>query len=294
MQKFIQKILEAKPILELEQALCREQVEKLKAQMITPSLKIIVVGDRVENALYAKKKIDLCLQIGAKAELVIFPESITEDAFTTKIEMLNNDPLVHGIIVQLPVPIHLNVNKIFSLVNPKKDVDGFHPSNIQKLYFKEYSFETSLLPCTAVATIQLLKHYNIPLSGMNITLIGRSFIVTKPLLLMLNDLDATVTWCHSKTKHLESICKNADVIITATGKTEYLKSSYLSTHHHTTVIDIGIAKNSLGKIRGDADQETFKNLPNVSYSPVPGGIGPLTVLNVVKNLIKCAQTLAKN
>ncbi len=286
-------LLAAKPILEREHEHCRQEVQKLKAKGIVPSLKIIVVGDRVENALYAKKKVDLCAQIGAEAEFINFPENITEETFTKRVQALNDDPAVHGIIVQLPVPAHLHVNKIFSLIAPEKDVDGFHPANINKLYFKEYDFEHSLLPCTAVATIQLLNHYKITLSGKHVVLIGRSFIVTKPLLMMLNDLNATVTWCHSKTEKLESVCQSADIIISATGKSEFINSSFINTHRPVYVVDIGIARTKEGKIRGDVDQEAMKTLNNVSYTPVPGGIGPLTVINVVKNLIKCARNISK-
>ncbi|MDH4466958.1 MAG: bifunctional 5,10-methylenetetrahydrofolate dehydrogenase/5,10-methenyltetrahydrofolate cyclohydrolase [Bacteriovoracaceae bacterium] len=290
----MQKLLKAQPILDQEIPRIQKKIQELVLRGVHPLLKIIVVGDRIENALYAKKKIALCEQLGAKAELVSLPEEISTDAFEKKMDELNHDSKVHGIIIQLPVPNHLPTNKIFSIVDPIKDVDGFHPLNINKLYFKDYNYETALLPCTAVATIDLLKFYQVPLAGKNIALIGRSFIVTKPLLLMLNDLDATVTWCHSKSSRIPWICQNADIIISATGKSEFIDHSYISTHHQTTLVDIGIAKNHEGKIRGDLNLPSLEKLENISYTPVPGGIGPLTVLNVVKNLVKCATKTLPN
>jgi methylenetetrahydrofolate dehydrogenase (NADP+)/methenyltetrahydrofolate cyclohydrolase len=144
-----------------------------------------------------------------------------------------------------------------------------------------------------VATIDLLKFYKIPLAGKNIALIGRSFIVTKPLLLMLNDLDATVTWCHSKSDRLQWVCQNSDIIISATGKSEFIDNTFVSTHHDCVLVDIGIARNREGKIRGDINLKSVEGLTHLSITPVPGGIGPLTVLNVVKNLIKCATKTLK-
>lgn len=284
------KILAAAPLVDQIKTNLIERCLRLKNAGIIPSMSVVLVGNNPASLTYIRNKKKMCEEVGAHFELQQLDENISEQDFLTKLDKLNKDPKVHGIIIQLPVSEHLKKLNLPNLVSPEKDIDGFHGLNTQKIYTGSTNLD-SLMPCTPKGIINLLNYYQIPIAGKNILVIGRSLIVGKPLSMLLSNLNATVTLAHSKTKNLELFSKNADIIIVAIGKAHFINKKHIDPNKHTIVIDVGMNTQN-GKLTGDVDQENVSDIVE-GISPVPGGVGPMTVVSLIDNLIIAAESHLK-
>lgn len=280
------KIIKASDIIESKIQKLLEKSQKLSKAGLTPKLSVILVGANPASLLYVKNKEKFCHRIGAEFDLVRLEDSITQKEFLKKIKDINNDPMVTGCFVQLPVPEKLKDIDITQLINPQKDVDGFHLNNINKIYTGDLS---GLISCTPKGIITLLKENDITISGKHVVIIGRSYIVGRPLSLLFQAYDATVTLCHSKTKDIKSHTKAADIIVSAVGKAAYFDSTYINPDKKQILIDVGINKLE-GKTVGDFLYEDLKEKV-YAITPVPGGVGPMTVFSLMENLLQATDYL---
>jgi methylenetetrahydrofolate dehydrogenase (NADP+)/methenyltetrahydrofolate cyclohydrolase len=284
------RVLTAAPLVEQIKTNLVERCLRLKEAGIIPSMSVVLVGNNPASLTYIRNKKKMCEEIGAQFDLLQLDENISENDFLSKLNELNNDPKVHGIIIQLPVSDHLKKLNLPNLVSPEKDIDGFHGLNTQKIYAGSTNLDT-LMPCTPKGIINLLNYYQLPVAGKNILVIGRSLIVGKPLSMLLSNLNATVTLAHSQTKNLEFFTKNADIIVVAIGKANFVTEKHIDPKKQTIVIDVGM--NTLnGKLTGDVEQEKVAPLVT-GISPVPGGVGPMTVISLIDNLIIAAESKLK-
>ncbi len=260
----------------------KEEVKELKNAEIYPKLAVIMVGDDPASKVYVRNKSRACEDVGIEYEEYLLPAKTTREELLELIEKLNNDERVHGILVQSPLPEGLDANEAFRTILPKKDVDGFHPVNVGKLSLNQDCF----VSCTPYGIIKMLEAYNVPIEGANAVIIGRSNIVGKPLAQCLLNKNATVTICHSKTKNLKEITKKADILIAAIGKPKFVTEDMVK--ENATVIDVGINRTEEGKLVGDTDFENIKE--KVSFiTPVPGGVGPMTIAMLMYNVVKAAK-----
>lgn len=260
----------------------KEEVKELKKAEIYPKLAVIMVGDDKASKVYVKNKSKACEEIGIEYEEYLLPENTKMEELINLIEKLNNDETVNGILVQSPLPEGLDANEGFKTISPKKDVDGFNPINVGKLSLNQDCF----VSCTPYGIIKMLESYDIPIEGANAVIIGRSNIVGKPLAKCLLNKNATVTVCHSKTRNLKEITKNADILIAAIGKPKFVTKDMVK--EGATIIDVGINRTEEGKLVGDTDFENIKE--KVSYiTPVPGGVGPMTIAMLMHNVVKAAK-----
>lgn len=260
----------------------KDEVKELKNAEIYPKLAVIMVGDDKASKVYVKNKSKACEDVGIAYEEYLLPASTKMQELLELIEKLNNDETIHGILVQSPLPNGLDANEAFRTISPKKDVDGFHPINVGKLSLNQDCF----ISCTPYGIIKMLESYNIPIEGANAVIIGRSNIVGKPLAKCLLNKNATVTVCHSKTKNLKEITKNADILIAAIGKPKFVTEDMVK--NGATVIDVGINRTDDGKLVGDTDFGNIKE--KVQYiTPVPGGVGPMTIAMLMYNVVKAAK-----
>lgn len=257
----------------------KEKIDKMKKK---PTLAVILVGENPASQIYVRNKKKTAEKLGINSLSIEYPADISEKELVAKIEELNNDKNVTAILVQLPLPKHINPNKVIDAILPQKDVDGLTPYNLGKLFSGEKPY---VYPCTPKGILLLLDEYNIELDGKNIVVIGRSNLVGKPVAQMLLNRNATVTMCHSHTKNLSEITKTADIVVSAVGKNvigeKMLKSNCV-------VIDVGIFRDENGKISGDVD---FENVSKVTayISPVPGGVGPMTIASLMLNTVELAE-----
>lgn len=262
------------------------KVEELKEKGINPKLAVIMVGDDKASKVYVKNKSKACDEIGIEFEEFLMNENSTMEELLELIVKLNNRKDIHGILLQSPVPKHLDINKAFNTIDYKKDVDGFHPINVGKLSIGEDCF----ISCTPYGVIKMLEEYNIPVEGKNAVIIGRSNIVGKPLIQCMLRKNATVTVCHSRTKNIEEIAKQADILIVAIGKEKFVTENMVKDG--AVVIDVGINRNEEGKLVGDVDFENVEK--KASYiTPVPGGVGPMTIAMLMTNVVKAAEKLVE-
>ncbi len=251
--------------------------EYIKDRKIDITLAIILVGNNEASQIYVRNKIKACEEVGIKVEFLSLDENVTEEYLCDLIKKLNKDSDITGIILQSPVPNHINFEHCSSLIKTEKDVDGFTKENIYNLYLNN----TSLVPCTVKAIIKLIEEYKVDLEGSNVVIVGRGNIVGKPLALALLNRNATVTIAHSKTKDLKNITSKADIIISAVGKPQLIKEDMV--RNDAVVIDVGISRVN-GKVVGDVDFENVS--PKCKFiTPVPGGVGPMTVAMIIDNLI---------
>ena len=259
----------------------KDEVKELKQADIHPKLAVIMVGDDPASKVYVRNKSKACEDVGIEYEEHLLSSKTTREQLLELIEKLNNDEKVHGILVQSPLPEGLDANEAFRTISPKKDVDGFHPINVGKLSLNQDCF----VSCTPYGIIKMLENYNIPIEGANAVIIGRSNIVGKPLAKCLLNKNATVTVCHSKTKNLQEITKQADILIAAIGKPKFVTADMVK--EGVAVIDVGINRTEEGLI-GDTDFEAIKE--KASYiTPVPGGVGPMTIAMLMHNVVKAAK-----
>ena len=258
-----------------------EEVIKLNEKGIHPKLAVILVGDDPASKIYVNNKNKACQKVGIEFEEFLFPTDTTQEELDNLIDSLNENKEINGILLQYPIPKHLDVDEAFRRISPKKDVDGFNPVNVGKLSLGQDTF----VSCTPFGIMKMLEHYNINPEGKHAVVIGRSNIVGKPLAKCLLNKNATVTVCHSKTKNLKEITKQADILIAAIGKAKFVTQDMVKKG--ATVIDVGINRTESGLV-GDTDFDAIKE--KASYiTPVPGGVGPMTIAMLMTNVIKAAK-----
>lgn len=258
-----------------------ELKNKIDNEKIKAKLAVIHIGDDEPSKIYIRNKNKVCKQLGIDFVEYKFESSITENELISLITKLNKDSSISGILLQNPLPSTIDAKNVFNIINPKKDVDGFNPINIGKLVIGDPLF----IPCTPNGIIKLLEYYNIKIEGKKVVILGRSNIVGKPLVQCLLNKNATITICHSKTQNLKSETKQADILISAVGKPKFIKQDWIKKD--TIIIDVGINRDSNGEICGDIDFDDVKD--KASYiTPVPGGIGPMTIAMLMQNTIIAA------
>lgn len=260
----------------------KEKVAALKAEGKQAALAVIQVGNDPASCVYVNNKKKACAYIGIESISYELPEEITESELLALVEKLNQDDSVHGILVQLPVPKHIDGDKIIQTISPKKDVDGFHPQNVGNLVIGEKGF----VSCTPAGIIELLKRSNIEIAGKNCVVIGRSNIVGKPMALLMLRENATVTIAHSKTQNLKEICKQADILIVAIGKPQFITADYVK--EGAVVIDVGIHRDENNKLCGDVAYAEVEPVAS-AITPVPGGVGPMTIAMLMHNCVEAME-----
>ena len=262
------------------------EVEKLKENNIFPKLAVIMVGDNSASQVYVRNKSKACEKTGIEFEEYLFDATVSEERLLETIEKLNEDETIHGILLQSPVPKHIDANRAFGKISPEKDVDGFHPINVGNLSIGRDCF----ISCTPLGIVKILEEYQIETEGKEAVILGRSNIVGKPMIQCMLNKNATVTVCHSRTKNIGDIIKRADIVIAAIGKPEFVKADMVK--EGAVVIDVGINRLEDGKIVGDVDFENVSK--KASYiTPVPGGVGPMTIAMLLNNVVKAAKMKLK-
>lgn len=277
------EIIDGKSLAKKIRLELKDEVEKLKEKGINPKLAVIMVGDDPGSQVYVRNKSKACEKVGIDFEEYLYDDSLTEKELLEVIEKLNKDESVHGILLQSPVPKHININKAFRTISPNKDVDGFNPVNVGNLSIGEDAF----ISCTPYGIVKMLEEYNIETEGKRAVILGRSNIVGKPMIQCMLNKNATVTVCHSKTKNIEEITQEADILIAAIGKPKFVKKDMVKKG--ATVIDVGINRLDDGTICGDVDFEEVKEIAG-HITPVPGGVGPMTIAMLLNNVVKAAKT----
>lgn len=257
----------------------KEEVAALKAQGIEGSLAVVQVGEDPASSVYVRNKKKACEYIGIHSLSYELPEETTEEELLDLIASLNENDAVNGILVQLPVPKHIDADKIIRAISPEKDVDGFHPMNVGRLVIGEKGF----VSCTPAGIVQLLKRSGIEIAGKNCVIIGRSNIVGKPMALLMLQENATVTVAHSKTTDLKAVCKTADILIVAIGKKQFITADYIK--EGAVVIDVGIHRGEDKKLFGDVCYEEVEPVAS-AITPVPGGVGPMTIAMLMSNCVE--------
>lgn len=268
---------------EIKQDLAKE-IERLQVKNLIPKLVVVLVGDNPASLSYVKGKERAAAEIGMDSEVITLPVETTEADLLALLDELNDNDAVHGILVQLPLPDQINEQKVIDRINPKKDVDGFHPINIGKMMTGEDSF----LPCTPYGIVTMIKSKGIEIEGKHAVIIGRSNIVGKPVGQLLLNENATVTYCHSRTENMQKYTQAADILIVAIGKENFIKQE--DVKEGTVIIDVGINRTQEGKLTGDVDfAEVVEKAGYIT--PVPGGVGPMTITMLLSNTIKAAKGL---
>lgn len=278
-------IIDGKAIAKDIRAELKEEIDSLKAAGTTPGLAVVIVGEDPASHTYVNSKEKSSKEIGIYSEVHRFPADLTEEALLQKVNELNNDQNIHGILVQLPLPKHISEDKVIDAIAPEKDVDGFHPVNVGKMVIGKDTFYS----CTPYGIMKILEKENISLEGKHVVVIGRSNIVGKPAALLSLMNNATVTICHSRTKDLPAIARQADVVIAAVGIPNYVTADHLKPG--AVVIDVGINRLESGKLCGDVDFNSAKEVAGY-ITPVPGGVGPMTITMLLYNTVKSAKAFA--
>lgn len=256
----------------------KEKVSILKERGVEPTLAVVLVGDDAASHVYVKFKKRACEYVGVRSLSFELPSATTEEELLDVVEDLNNRDDVHGILVQLPLPDHISEDKVIMAIDPKKDVDGFHPVSVGNLSIGNPGF----ISCTPYGIIELLKRYEVDMEGKNCVIVGRSNIVGKPISMLLLRENGTVTICHSRTKDLKGVCKEADILVAAIGRPKMITADYVK--EGAIVIDVGINRLEDGSLCGDVDYAGVKDM--TSYiTPVPGGVGPMTIAMLMSNVV---------
>ncbi|MGI6085289.1 MAG: bifunctional methylenetetrahydrofolate dehydrogenase/methenyltetrahydrofolate cyclohydrolase FolD [Acetivibrionales bacterium] len=263
------------------------EVEQLAKTGVVPGLAVIIVGNDPASRIYVNSKKKDCEEVGIKSFEYSLPEETGEEELLGLIDALNQDPSVDGILVQLPLPKHLDEAKVIRRISPEKDVDAFHPFNVGELMIGRPVFA----PCTPAGVMELIKDAGLDVAGKNCVVVGRSNIVGKPMAMLMLHSNATVTICHSKTKDLMSVCKEADILIAAIGKANYITADYVK--EGAIVIDVGMNRNAEGKVTGDVDFTAVSEKAS-AITPVPGGVGPMTRAMLLKNTIRACKMHKKS
>lgn len=276
------QIIDGKKVSAEVKAQVAKETEELKKQGITPGLAVVIVGDDPASRVYVNNKKKACELVGFKSEEYALPASTTQQELLDLVRKLNDKKDINGILVQLPLPKHLDEKQVIEAINPIKDVDAFHAVNVGKIMIGDYDF----LPCTPAGVMEMLSYYNIPVSGKHCVVIGRSNIVGKPMAMLLLHQNGTVTICHSRTRNLKEECLKADILVAAVGIPKFVKADMVK--EGAVVIDVGMDRDENGKLCGDVDFENIKD--KTSYiTPVPGGVGPMTIAVLMKNTLKACR-----
>ncbi|MBT2660872.1 bifunctional methylenetetrahydrofolate dehydrogenase/methenyltetrahydrofolate cyclohydrolase FolD [Bacillus sp. ISL-45] len=275
-------IIDGKEIAKKKKLEIADQVQELKKQGVTPGLAVILVGDNQASRTYVNSKQKTARELGMHNVLIEYPVSITEQELLAKIDELNKDEDIHGILVQLPLPKHISEKNLIEAISPEKDVDGFHPINIGRMMTGQDAF----LPCTPYGVMVMMKEIEMDLSGKHVVVVGRSNIVGKPAGQLFLNENATVTYCHSRTKDLKEHTKQADVIVAAVGKADLITADHIKPG--AVVIDVGMNRNDMGKLCGDVAYDEVKEKAGY-ITPVPGGVGPMTIAMLMYNTLKSAK-----
>jgi methylenetetrahydrofolate dehydrogenase (NADP+) / methenyltetrahydrofolate cyclohydrolase len=275
-------IIDGKEISKKKKLEIADQVQELKKQGMTPGLAVILVGDNQASRTYVNSKQKTARDLGMHNVLIEYPVSITEQELLAKIDELNRDEDIHGILVQLPLPDHINEKNLIEAISPEKDVDGFHPINIGRMMTGQDAF----LPCTPYGVMVMMKEIGIDLAGKHVVVVGRSNIVGKPAGQLFLNENATVTYCHSRTKDLKEHTKQADVVIAAVGKVDLITADHIKPG--AVVIDVGMNRDDHGKLCGDVAYDEVKEKAGY-ITPVPGGVGPMTIAMLMYNTLKSAK-----
>ena len=276
------KIIDGKQIAKEVRAEIAAECAELKKKGIIPGLAVVIVGTDPASQVYVRNKKKACEEVGFRSEVFELPEETTEEELLALVKKLNEDVNIHGILVQLPLPEHLDDEVIIANIDPKKDVDAFHPSNVGKIMIGNYDF----LPCTPAGVMVLLKKSGIDVSGKECVVVGRSNIVGKPQAMLLLHANGTVTICHSRTKDLAEVTRRADILVVAIGKADFITGDMVKDG--AVVIDVGMNRKADGKLTGDVDFATVE--PKASYiTPVPGGVGPMTITMLLRNTLTSAK-----
>ena len=276
------QIIDGKKLAELVRTEWSARAEKLIQLGIKPGLAVIIVGDNAASSIYVRNKVRACSEIGIYSEVHNFPQHADEDEVLQCIQALNQNPHIHGILVQLPLPAHFENNRVIASIAVEKDVDGFHLYNVGALV----TGNTIFSPCTPYGVMVMLERNRIPIEGQHAVVIGRSNIVGKPMAFMLLEQGATVTICTSKTRNLQQFTKNADILVVATGKPRMVTAGMVKPG--AVVIDVGINRLPDGKLCGDVDYDAVKEVAGF-ITPVPGGVGPMTITMLLCNTILAAE-----
>lgn len=281
-------IINGKEISAAIRAEIKEATERLVSESgVRPGLAVIIVGEDPASQVYVRNKKRACDEVGFYSESYELPESTTQDELNALVDRLNKDDKIHGILCQLPLPKHLDENEVIMRIDPKKDVDAFHPENVGKIMIGDYSF----LPCTPAGVMALLERSGIDVCGKECVVVGRSNIVGKPQAMLLLHANGTVTICHSRTKNLAEVCRRADILVAAIGKADFFTGDMIK--EGAVVIDVGMNRRADGKLTGDVDFESVA--PKASYiTPVPGGVGPMTITMLMQNTLTAAKNAVKN
>lgn len=279
------KIIDGKALAAAVKQEAAQQVEELKARGITPCLAVVLVGEDPASQVYVRGKINDCAQCGIESRSFRLPETATQAELLAQVKLLAEDPAVHGILVQLPLPAQIDEKTVIDAIPPEKDVDGFSPVNVGRMQIGEPCY----LPCTPAGCIRMIESTGIEISGKNAVVIGRSNIVGKPAAMLLLGKNATVTICHSKTRNLEEICASADILVAAVGRAGFVTGDMVKPG--AVVIDVGINRGADGKLHGDVDFEAAAEKA-AWITPVPGGVGPMTRAMLMLNTVEAARRAA--
>ncbi len=279
------RIIDGKAIAQEVRAEWKLRADALKARGVTPGLAVIIVGEDPASKVYVANKVKACAELGLHSEHIALPADTPEATVLGKIAELNNNPRIHGILVQLPVPKHIDSNQVLQAISPDKDVDGFHPVNVGALTTGNMRFA----PCTPYGAMKLLEKSGVAIAGKHAVVVGRSNIVGKPMALMLLQHDATVTICTSKTVDLAKFTRDADILVVATGRPKMITGDMVKPG--AAVIDVGINRLPDGKLCGDVDFDSAKEVAGW-ITPVPGGVGPMTITMLVANTVQSAERAA--
>ncbi|MBQ7935885.1 MAG: bifunctional methylenetetrahydrofolate dehydrogenase/methenyltetrahydrofolate cyclohydrolase FolD [Clostridia bacterium] len=280
------KIIDGKSISLQVREKIKEETKLLVEKGVTPGLAVVIVGEDSASKVYVRNKIKACEEVGFYSENYALPAETSEDELLALVERLNQEAKIHGILVQLPLPQHLDANKVIAAIDPKKDVDAFHIQNVGKIMLGQYDF----LPCTPAGVMKLLEYSGIEVAGKDCVVVGRSNIVGKPQAMLLLHANATVQICHSKTKDLAKKTAAADILIVAIGKAKFITADMIK--EGAVVIDVGMDRDENGKLCGDVDFDSC--FEKASYiTPVPGGVGPMTISMLLQNTLSAANLMLK-
>jgi methylenetetrahydrofolate dehydrogenase (NADP+)/methenyltetrahydrofolate cyclohydrolase len=276
------QIIDGKSVAAKVRVAVKTQVAVLVQRGVRPGLAVVLAGEDPASRVYVRNKVRACEETGVRSQLHEYPADVSQQTLLDLIAKLNAERAVHGILVQLPLPRHIDANRVLETVSPAKDVDGFHAANLGALLTGRAGF----VPCTPAGVMRLLEHTGLPLAGRQAVVVGRSNIVGKPLALLLLQKDATVTVSHSKTTHLESITRQADILVAAVGRAKLVTAEMVKPG--ACVIDVGVNRLSDGSLAGDVDFDAVKSVAGW-ITPVPGGVGPMTIAMLLENCVRAAS-----
>lgn len=276
------KIIDGKAVSAAVRSKIAEETAELKKQGIVPGLAVVIVGDDPASRVYVNNKKKACAEVGFLSEEYALPAETTQEELLALVDRLNHRDDIHGILVQLPLPKHLDEKSVIEAINPAKDVDAFHPSNVGRIMIGDYHF----LPCTPAGVMELIDSVGIDVCGKRAVVVGRSNIVGKPMSMLLLHRHATVTICHSRTKDLPAVCKEADILVAAVGRAKMITADYVK--EGAVVIDVGMNRDENNKLCGDVDFASVEPVAG-AITPVPGGVGPMTIAMLMRNTLTAAK-----